>query len=88
MIEWANATTYGLSANVLTDNSARAIRMANALEAGSIFVSPPFPLSYVMSSLTRSSQVNCALSVEACVPFGGYKQSGIGREWGEEALKT
>lgn len=37
--EWANNTTYGLSANILTGNTSRAIRMAHNLEAGSVFVS-------------------------------------------------
>ncbi|KAF9463983.1 aldehyde dehydrogenase [Collybia nuda] len=32
--------------------------------------------------------VNCAQAGEVCVPFGGYKQSGIGRELGEYALDT
>jgi len=32
--------------------------------------------------------VNCAQTVEAGVPFGGYKQSGIGRELGQYALDT
>jgi aldehyde dehydrogenase (NAD+) len=36
--EWANDTTYGLAANILTENMARGIRMANALEAGCIYV--------------------------------------------------
>ncbi|KAF5346485.1 hypothetical protein D9756_010093 [Leucocoprinus leucothites] len=65
--EWANDTTFGLAANILTENSARAIRMANALEAGVIYV-------------------NNATAGDINVPFGGYKQSGIGREMGEEAL--
>ncbi|KAF5346496.1 hypothetical protein D9756_010085 [Leucocoprinus leucothites] len=67
--EWANDTTYGLAANVFTQNSARAIRMSHALEAGTI-------------------NVNCSLSMELNVPFGGYKQSGMGRELGQEALDT
>jgi aldehyde dehydrogenase (NAD+) len=33
-------------------------------------------------------QVNSAPSVDINVPFGGYKQSGIGREAGEYALET
>jgi len=32
--------------------------------------------------------VNTALTTEVAVPFGGYKQSGIGRELGEYALDT
>lgn len=31
-------------------------------------------------------QVNCANTLHPQVPFGGYKQSGIGRELGEYAL--
>ncbi|KAF9445260.1 aldehyde dehydrogenase [Macrolepiota fuliginosa MF-IS2] len=67
--EWANDTTYGLAANVLTQNTSRAIRMAHNLEAGTV-------------------SVNCALAGDINVPFGGYKQSGIGRENGEYALET
>ncbi|KAF5346462.1 hypothetical protein D9756_010076 [Leucocoprinus leucothites] len=67
--EWANDTSYGLSANILTENVSRAIRMANNLEAGSVFV-------------------NSAHDMDIGVPFGGYKQSGIGREAGEYALET
>ncbi|KAG5720688.1 Aldehyde dehydrogenase [Termitomyces sp. T112] len=32
--------------------------------------------------------VNCSQSADKAVPFGGYKQSGIGRELGEYALDT
>ncbi|KAF8805640.1 aldehyde dehydrogenase [Phlegmacium glaucopus] len=35
-----------------------------------------------------STWVNCAQTTEINVPFGGYKQSGIGRELGEYALDT
>ncbi|KAL0959105.1 hypothetical protein HGRIS_014402 [Hohenbuehelia grisea] len=35
-----------------------------------------------------SAWVNCMLSIHDNVPFGGYKQSGIGRELGEYALET
>jgi len=67
--ESANNTVYGLAANILTQNVSRAIRMANNLEAGMIYVNS-----------TQNSERN--------VPFGGYKQSGMGRENGEYALET
>ncbi|KXN92973.1 Aldehyde dehydrogenase, partial [Leucoagaricus sp. SymC.cos] len=67
VIELANDTTFGLAANLFTENSARAIRISNALEAGCV-------------------NVNCSLQFDANVPFGGYKQSGIGREAREAAL--
>ncbi|KAG6837020.1 hypothetical protein H0H93_016227 [Arthromyces matolae] len=35
-----------------------------------------------------SAWVNCAQWTDKAVPFGGYKQSGIGRELGEYALET
>ncbi|KAG6811501.1 hypothetical protein H0H92_007149 [Tricholoma furcatifolium] len=35
-----------------------------------------------------SAWVNCAQTTDKAVPFGGYKQSGIGRELGEYALDT
>ncbi|KAF7760325.1 hypothetical protein Agabi119p4_11001 [Agaricus bisporus var. burnettii] len=65
--EWANNTTYGLAAYVMTENVARAIRMASNIEAGTIWV--------------NSGPVG-----DMGVPFGGYKQSGMGRELGQYAL--
>ncbi|KAJ7602882.1 aldehyde dehydrogenase [Roridomyces roridus] len=69
VIEAANATTYGLSCCIFTENISRGIRVAHALENGSAFI-------------------NSAQLVDHGVPFGGYKQSGIGREHGEYALST
>ncbi|EKM54302.1 uncharacterized protein PHACADRAFT_196734 [Phanerochaete carnosa HHB-10118-sp] len=68
-LEAANDTQYGLSSYVFTTNVSRAIRVSNALEAGSCFIN---------QTVIPSSQV----------PFGGYKQSGHGRELGEYALEA
>ncbi|KAJ6608514.1 aldehyde dehydrogenase [Mycena sp. CBHHK59/15] len=69
VIEAANATTYGLSCCIFTENIKRGLRVAHELESGSAFV-------------------NSAQLVDPAIPFGGYKQSGIGREHGEYALST
>jgi len=67
-IRIANDTPYGLSGSVWTENGARAIRVARALESG------------VLS-------VNSNTSVRVQTPFGGFKQSGFGRELGVHALE-
>jgi betaine-aldehyde dehydrogenase len=64
----ANDTPYGLSGSVWTENGARALRVARALEAGVI-------------------SVNSNTSVRVATPFGGFKQSGFGRELGMHALE-
>ncbi|KAJ7191744.1 aldehyde dehydrogenase [Mycena pura] len=69
VIEAANATVYGLSCCVFSENIKRALRVTHALEAGMAFI-------------------NSGQTVDAAVPFGGFKQSGIGREHGEYALAT
>jgi acyl-CoA reductase-like NAD-dependent aldehyde dehydrogenase len=63
----ANDTPYGLSGSIWTENGARALRVARALDAG------------VLS-------VNSNTSVRVSTPFGGFKQSGFGRELGMHAL--
>jgi aminomuconate-semialdehyde/2-hydroxymuconate-6-semialdehyde dehydrogenase len=64
----ANGTPYGLSGSVWTENLARAHRVADRLEAGTIWV-------------------NCWMLRDLRAPFGGMKQSGLGREGGQEALR-
>lgn len=64
----ANATDYGLSASVWTTDLSRAHRVAERIEAGTVWV-------------------NCWLLRDLRVPFGGVKQSGLGREGGEDALR-
>jgi aldehyde dehydrogenase (NAD+) len=66
-IRLGNITTYGLAAAVHTKNLNTAIRVSNALKAGTVWV----------------NQYNM---LHHALPFGGYKESGIGRELGEAAL--
>jgi acyl-CoA reductase-like NAD-dependent aldehyde dehydrogenase len=66
-IRIANDTPYGLSGSIWTENGARAMRVARALETG------------VLS-------INSNTSVRPSTPFGGFKQSGFGRELGMQAL--
>ena len=66
-IRLGNTTTYGLAAAVHTTNLNTAIRVSNALRAGTVWVNQYNMLHHQM-------------------PFGGFKESGIGRELGEAAL--
>jgi acyl-CoA reductase-like NAD-dependent aldehyde dehydrogenase len=66
-VRLANDTPYGLSGSIWTENGARALRVARAVESG------------VLS-------VNSNTSVRVATPFGGFKQSGFGRELGMHAL--
>ena len=61
-ISVANNTDYGLQAGVFTENFKHALRCANEIEAGSVFINkqPTF----------RTDNM----------PFGGFKNSGIGKE--------
>ncbi|PAV59096.1 hypothetical protein WR25_10791 [Diploscapter pachys] len=61
VVQRANNTMYGLAAGVFSGNLARAHRVANLLQAGTVFI-------------------NTYNDTEVNVPFGGYKNSGHGRE--------
>jgi aminomuconate-semialdehyde/2-hydroxymuconate-6-semialdehyde dehydrogenase len=68
VIDYANGVDYGLSASVWTQNISRSHRIAEAIQAGTVWI-------------------NCWLVRDLRVPFGGMKQSGVGREGGDEALR-
>ncbi|MFE3028216.1 aldehyde dehydrogenase family protein [Nocardia tengchongensis] len=63
----ANDSEFGLASGVWTTDISRALRVADQIEAGQVFV-------------------NTWLAGGVETPFGGYKQSGYGREKGVEAL--
>ena len=68
MVEEVNASPYGLSGSLWTNNLKRAIRVARQIESGVI-------------------SINSHSSVHVEAPFGGFKQSGLGRDLGMNALE-
>ncbi|MEU6096945.1 NAD-dependent succinate-semialdehyde dehydrogenase [Streptomyces sp. NPDC047079] len=65
----ANATVHGLAAYVYSRDLARALRIAENLEAGMV-------------------GLNRGLLSDPAAPFGGVKQSGLGREGGREGIEA
>jgi betaine-aldehyde dehydrogenase len=68
MIREVNASPYGLSGSLWTNDLRRALRVARQIESG------------VLS-------VNSHSSVHVEAPFGGFKQSGLGRDLGMNAME-
>lgn len=66
-LEISNNTVYGLAAAVHTKNLNTAIKVADGLKAGTVWV-------------------NSYNTIHWSLPFGGFRQSGIGRELGKAAL--
>ena len=67
-VELGNRIRYGLAAAVWTRDIKKALRVARALKAGTVWIN-----TYNM--------------YDPGLPFGGYKESGFGRERGEEAMR-
>ncbi len=63
----ANATAFGLSGSVWTRDGARGLRVARALQSGTL-------------------SINSNSSVRYSTPFGGVKQSGLGRDLSMAAM--
>ena len=69
VIRRANDTMYGLGAGVCTRDIGKALYVAHAIRAGTVWI-------------------NSYDQFDAAVPFGGFKQSGVGREGGEYGLRN
>lgn len=67
-LRMANDVRFGLAAGVWTRDFARAMRMAEGIQAGSVWINTYRQVSFLS-------------------PFGGYKDSGIGRENGIDAVR-
>jgi aldehyde dehydrogenase (NAD+) len=64
----ANDVRFGLAAAVWTSDIARALRLTERLQAGTVWI-------------------NTYRAVSFMAPFGGYKDSGLGRENGMDAIR-
>ena len=67
VIEMANSSIYGLASYLYSSDLSRAMRVAEAIEAGMV-------------------GVNRGLISDPAAPFGGIKQSGLGREGAHEGM--
>jgi (Z)-2-((N-methylformamido)methylene)-5-hydroxybutyrolactone dehydrogenase len=67
-ISIANDSRFGLGSGIWTTSIARAHRMAERMQSGTVWV-------------------NCYRAVSFMSPFGGYKNSGLGRENGIDAIR-
>ncbi|XP_044002315.1 cytosolic 10-formyltetrahydrofolate dehydrogenase isoform X2 [Aphidius gifuensis] len=67
LIKRANSTEFGLASGVLTKDISRALKFAEKIDAGTVFI-------------------NTYNKTDVAAPFGGFKQSGFGKDLGQEAL--
>ncbi len=68
MLKEVNASRYGLSGSLWTNDLKRALRVSRRIESGVI-------------------SINSHSSVHVEAPFGGFKQSGLGRDLGMAAME-
>ncbi|XP_053675989.1 cytosolic 10-formyltetrahydrofolate dehydrogenase [Anopheles nili] len=67
LVARANNTEYGLASGVFTKDMQKALRFAEQVDAGTVFV-------------------NTYNKTDVAAPFGGFKQSGFGKDLGKESL--
>mmetsp|Transcript_69981 Transcript_69981/g.121093 ORF Transcript_69981/g.121093 Transcript_69981/m.121093 type:complete len:509 (-) Transcript_69981:248-1774(-) len=66
-VERANTTHYGLGAGIISENIGKALKLANDVRGGTVYV-------------------NCYDVFDTAAPFGGFRESGHGRDLGQYAL--
>jgi acyl-CoA reductase-like NAD-dependent aldehyde dehydrogenase len=67
-VELANDSSYGLAANIWTENGGRMLRVAERLDVGTIWG-------------------NTSRVMDPALPFGGFKDSGVGNAYGDGAIE-
>nr|WP_042673685.1 aldehyde dehydrogenase [Methylobacterium sp. B34] len=68
LVAQANDSSYGLACGIWTSDYRRALRVAGAIEAGTVWI-------------------NTYKQLSIATPFGGFKDSGIGREKGVSGMR-
>jgi aldehyde dehydrogenase (NAD+) len=85
----ANDTIYGLGGAVVSASTARAFNVARQVRAGHVTVtglgSPPAPAS--PGNGQGPGWGEDVKGIGQTGAFGGYKQSGLGREWGHHGIE-
>jgi betaine-aldehyde dehydrogenase len=68
LVATANDTAFGLACGIWTADYRRALRLARAIDAGTVWI-------------------NTYKQLSIGAPFGGFKESGIGREKGTQGMR-
>jgi acyl-CoA reductase-like NAD-dependent aldehyde dehydrogenase len=89
-IRIANDSIYGLGGGVIAGNTARGFNVARQIRAGNVSVqtvgSPTINAEALGSSGPGwSAAVPSGVGITGV--FGGFKQSGVGREWGHHGVE-
>jgi aldehyde dehydrogenase (NAD(P)+) len=87
-VQLANDTEYGLAAAVFTKDITRAYRLTRKINAGSKYYPKPKRFEAPKTYRKLAVWINNSQIMDPRVPFGGFKQSGIGREQGEAGFKA
>jgi acyl-CoA reductase-like NAD-dependent aldehyde dehydrogenase len=89
-IRIANDSIYGLGGEVVTGNTARGFNVARQIRAGNVAVQT---VGAPVSNFERLGGTGPGWSAETpsgigiTGVFGGFKQSGVGREWGHHGIE-